>query len=214
MTDWVIPAITASASLLGTIVGGLATYWTAKRTHERQSIAEEERLKFDLLRDATIRFVAAMTEVSVVSAGLREISEEWAEVMHRLAHTEDHEQFLARAREIDPSIPDNLNRLAVMFRVIRVTGVLEDDIKRAITLLTELRLVAPSDIADSAQRVMYTAFAQELTSALSPEKRNMATEAFNTAINDFVNRVRHYMKVEDHDFTVVDHKALDALLGP
>lgn len=29
MTDWVIPAITASASLLGTIVGGLATYWTA-----------------------------------------------------------------------------------------------------------------------------------------------------------------------------------------
>jgi hypothetical protein len=26
---WVIPAITASASLLGTIVGGLVAYWTS-----------------------------------------------------------------------------------------------------------------------------------------------------------------------------------------
>ncbi|MBB2990488.1 hypothetical protein FHR72_001956 [Mycolicibacterium iranicum] len=41
-----------------------------------------------------------------------------------------------------------------MFRVVRITGVLEDDITRAITLLTELRLVAPSEIADSAQRVI------------------------------------------------------------
>lgn len=56
MTDWVIPMITASASLLGTTVGGLATYWTAKKTHERQSSRDEERQKFDLLRDATRRF--------------------------------------------------------------------------------------------------------------------------------------------------------------
>lgn len=214
MTDWVIPAITASASLLGTVVGGLATYWTAKRTHERQSVNDEERLKFDLLRDATIRFVTAMTEISVANAGLKAISTEWADVTHRLAHAETHDELLGMAREIDPSIPDNLTRLAVMFRVVRVTGLLEDDIKRAITLLTELRLVAPSDIADSAQRVIYSAFAQEITSALSLEKRNAATEAFNQAINDFVNRVRHYMHVEDHDFEVLDRKALDSLLDP
>jgi hypothetical protein len=212
MTDWVIPAITASASILGTTVGGLATYWTSKKTYERQSVAEEERQKFDLLRDSTIRFVAAMTEISVASAGLKEISAEWADVTHRLAHAEDHDQFLAMAREIDPSIPDNLNRLAVMFRVVRVTGALEDDIKRAITLLTELRLVAPSDIADSAQRVIYAAFAQEITSALSTEKRNAATDAFNSAINDFVNRVRHYMHVEDHEFGTLDKQALEHLL--
>lgn len=214
MTDWVIPAITASASLLGTAVGGLTTYWTAKRTHERQSVELEERLKFDLLRDATIRFVAAMTEISVANAGLKEISQEWAEITHRLAHAETHGELLDMARQIDPSIPDNLTRLAVMFRVVRVTGLLEDDIKRAITLLTELRLVAPSDIADSAQRVIYTAFAQEIRSALSLEKRNAATDAFNHAINDFVNRVRHYMHVEDHDFDVLDRTALDSLLDP
>lgn len=212
MTDWVIPAITASASLSGTIVGGLATYWTAKKTHDRQSVADEERQKFDLLRDATIRFVAAMTEISVASAGLKEISEEWRQVTHRLSHTDDPDEFLQMAREFDPSIPDNLNRLAVMFRVVRVTGALEDDIKRAITLLTELRLVAPSDIADSAQRVIYAAFAQEITSTLTPDKRSAATEAFNEAINDVVNRVRHYMHVEDHDFAAVDPKALDTLL--
>ena len=116
------------------------------------------------------------------------------------------------AREIDPSIPENLNRLAVLFRVVRVTGLLEDDIKRAITLLTELRLVAPSDIADSAQRVIYSAFAQEITSALSSEKLSAATDVFNASINDFVNRVRHYMHVEDHDFQVLDRRALDTLL--
>ncbi|KMO81453.1 hypothetical protein BST22_03705 [Mycolicibacterium chubuense] len=212
MTDWVIPAITASASLLGAVVGGIATYWTSKKNYERQTVAEEERQKFDLLRDATVRFVSAMTEISVASAGLKEISAQWAEVTQRLAHTEDHEQFLTMAREIDPTIPSNLDRLAVLFRVVRATGVLEDDIKRAITLLTELRLVAPSDIADSAQRVIYTAFAQEITSALSPDRRNAAVDAFNGAINDFVNRVRHYMHVEDHEFDAIDKKALEHLL--
>ena len=212
MTDWVIPAITASASLLGTMVGGIATYWTSKKTHERQSIAEEERQKFDLLRDATIRFVSAMTEISVASAGLKEISAEWAEVTQRLAHAEDRDHLLSMARNIDPTIPENLDRLAVLFRVVRATGVLEDDIKRAITLLTELRLVAPTDIADSAQRVIYTAFAQEITSALSPDRRNAAVDAFNAAINDFVNRVRHYMHVEDHEFDAIDQKALQHLL--
>ncbi|MDG4668952.1 hypothetical protein [Mycobacterium sp. 236(2023)] len=211
MSDWVIPAITASASLLGTTVGGLATYWTAKKTHERQSVQEEDRQRFDLLRDATIRFVAAMTEISVASAGLKQISDEWAELTHKLAHTEDHGEFVEMAREVDPTIPDNLNRLAVMFRVVRVTGLLEEDIKRAITLLTELRLVAPSDIADSAQRVIYTAFAQEITSALAADKRNAATDAFNQSINDFVNRVRRYMHVEDHEFDPIDRKALDNL---
>lgn len=212
MTDWVIPAITASASLLGAIVGGLATYWTSKKNYERQTRAEEERQKFDLLRDATIRFVGAMTEISVASASLKEISAEWAEMTQRLAHTEDQGQLLQMAREIDPSIPENLNRLAILFRVVRATGALEDDVKRAITLLTELRLVAPSDIADSAQRVIYTAFAQEITATLSPDRRHAATDAFNAAINDFVNRVRHYMKVEDHEFETVDRNALEHLL--
>jgi hypothetical protein len=212
MTDWVIPAITASASILGTIVGGFATYWTSKKTHERQSVADEERLKYDLLRDATIRFVAAMTEISVASAALKELSAQWAETTHRLVHTSDRDEFLAMAREIDPSITETMDRMAILFRIVRATGVLEDDVKRTITLLTELRLVAPSDIADSAQRVIYTAFAQELTSVLSPDLRGSATTAFNAAINDFVNRVRHYMHVEDHQFDAIDRKALEHLL--
>ena len=52
--------------------------------------------------------------------------------------------------------------------------------------------------------------------ALSPDRRHAATDAFNadafnTAINDFVNRVRHYMKVEDHQFEAIDKKALEHL---
>ena len=35
----------------------------------------------------------------------------------------------------------------------------------------------------------------------APDRRNAAVDAFNAAINDFVNRVRHYMHVEDHEFS-------------
>lgn len=41
-----------------------------------------------------------------------------------------------------------------MLRVVRITGLLDDGITGGITLLTELRLVAPSESADSAQRVI------------------------------------------------------------
>ena len=31
------------------------------------------------------------------------------------------------------------------------------------------------------------------------------------AINDFVNRVRHYVRVEDHQFEAIDKKVLEHL---
>jgi hypothetical protein len=72
--DWVIPTITASASLVGAMVGGFATYWTSKKTHERQTAAEDQRKRFALLREFATRFVNAMTDISVASVGFQEIS--------------------------------------------------------------------------------------------------------------------------------------------
>jgi hypothetical protein len=36
-SSWVIPAITSAASLLGAMVGAIATYWTSKKADERES---------------------------------------------------------------------------------------------------------------------------------------------------------------------------------
>ena len=86
----------------------------------------------------------------MASAGLKQISAEWTAVAERLSHVESHEELIKAAREMDPSIPEDLNRFAVMFRLVRVTGMLEDDIKRAITLLTELRDWWPRAISPTA----------------------------------------------------------------
>jgi hypothetical protein len=36
--------------------------------------------------------------------------------------------------------------------------------------------------------------------AFSPRRQRRATESFNREVNDFFNRVRHHMNVEDIDF--------------
>jgi len=155
--DWVIPAINASASLLGTIVGGLAAYWTSKKTHDRQTAAEEERQKYTLLREAAIRFVTAMTDISVANVGIKEISREWGAVADQLASARTEQDLLDIAKQVDPTIQPGLSRINTLLRLVRLTGLPEEDLKKAITLLTELRFIAPSDVADSAQRVIYTA---------------------------------------------------------
>jgi hypothetical protein len=211
--DWVIPAITASASLLGTIVGGLAAYWTSKKTHDRQTAAEEERQKYTLLREAAIRFVTAMTDISVANVGIKEISREWGAVADQLASARTEQDLIDIAMQVDPTIQPGLSRINTLLRLVRLTGLPEEDLKKAVTLLTELRFIAPSDVADSAQRVIYTAFAQELTAAIAPHLRHQTTDAFNREINDFVNRVRHHMHFEHYEFKVIDQQTVQDILN-
>jgi hypothetical protein len=211
-TDWVLPTITASASLLGAMVGGFATYWTSKRTDERQTAAEHQGKKSALLREASTRFVNAMTDISVASAGFRQISREWGEAADKLANVRTEQELAEVAKRLDPTIEPGLGALNILFRLARMTGLLEEDVKKAIAVLAELRLIAPSDIADAAQRVMYTGFAQELAAAMAPNLRRCTTDAFNHEISDFVNRVRHEMNVEYYAFDVIDEQGLRELI--
>jgi hypothetical protein len=210
--DWIIPTITASASLLGAMVGGFATYWTSKRTDERQTAAEDERKKAALLRDSSTRFVNAMTDISVASAGFREISREWGEAADKLANARTEEELAEVAKQLDPTIEPGAGALNMLFRLARLTGVLEEDVKRAIAVLAELRLIAPSEIADAAQRVMYTGFAHQLATAMAPKVRRSATDAFNREMSDFVNRIRHQLDAEHYGLDVIDEQGLRELI--
>jgi hypothetical protein len=155
-----------------------------------------------------------MTDISVANVGIKEISREWGAVADQLASARTEQDLLDIAKQVDPTIQPGLSRINTLLRLVRLTGLPEEDLKKAITLLTELRFIAPSDVADSAQRVIYTAFAQELTAAIAPHLRHQTTDAFNREINDFVNRVRHHMHFEHYEFKVIDQQTVQEILNP
>jgi hypothetical protein len=209
---WVVPAITASASLLGTMVGGLATYWTSKTSHDRATAAQEATQRYALLREAAMRFVAAMSEVPGPGSGLERLIRQWGSAADKLVAARTEEELVTAARAIDPSIEEGEGRVGVLISLVRGTGIYDEVVQRRFTLLTELRLIAPGDVADSAQRVLYRAFAQEVTGAIQPHLHREAIDAFNREINSFVNLVRHHMNVEDIEFEFINEKVMHNLL--
>lgn len=198
--DWVIPAITASAGLLGTIVGGLVAYWTSKRMHERTTAVEELRQRHQLLREGSIRFIKVMAEMAVGAGALERITEQWGTEAAALVAASSDEEVALAARAISPGLETGGGPVAIVLRLLRETGVLDEDIKAATAVLSELRLVAPGDVADSAQRVLYKAFAREMTAAFAPHLNRQATGAYDAEVNEFFNRVRHHLSVENIEF--------------
>ena len=205
---WVIPAITASASLLGTVVGGLVAYWTSKRMQERTTAVDELRQRHQLLREGSTRFISTMSEISVSADGLGRITEKWGPKAAALGSAVTEDEVLAAARSIHPGIEAGGGPVAILMRLFRETGVFDEDIKASTTLLSELRLVAPGDVAESAQRVLYSAFAQEISAALAPQLNGNATQDYNAEVNDFFNHVRHHLNVENIEFDFINEDAM------
>jgi len=54
---WIIPAITASASLSGTIVGGLVTYWASRKNFQIESETDRVSNLRAKVREAAIEFI-------------------------------------------------------------------------------------------------------------------------------------------------------------
>lgn len=210
---WIIPAITASASLIGTMVGGLATFWTSKKSFERAQASEELERRNTQLRDAAIRFVSAITEEPVAQTGVQRLVEQLGPTAARLAGAQSDEEFAELAREFDPSIDPGADRVAVLIHLMESTGAFDDDVRRLVTLTTELRLIAPRDVAESAQRVLFSAASREVVSAIAPHRRHTAHDKFNREINEFFNRVRHHMKVEDLEFDFFSSNGSPLSLG-
>ena len=68
--------------------------------------------------------------------------------------------------------------------------------------------MAPADVAETAQRVAYTAIAVRLTAVAAPTLNRHATFNYNSAVNEFFNRVRHHMSVENIEFDFVNENLL------
>jgi hypothetical protein len=212
-SSWVIPALTAASSLLGTVVGGLVGYWTSKKMHERTAAVDEVRSRNTMLREGAIAFIGGIEKLDVGPAALERVSQRWGPAAARVLSPEtDDRELLEAAREIYPAIEAGGGRMQILVRLIRETGVLDDEVRQFTSLLSEIRLVAPADVADAAQRVVYTAMAVQLTASAMPDLNRHATFKYNSAVNEFFNRVRHHMSVENIEFDFINEHLITEVL--
>jgi hypothetical protein len=212
-SSWVIPALTAASSLLGTVVGGLVGYWTSKKMHERTAAVDEVRSRNTMLREGAIAFIGGIEKLDVGPAALERVSQRWGPAAARVLSPEtDDRELLEAAREIYPAIEAGGGRMQILVRLIKETGVLDDEVRQFTSLLSEIRLVAPADVADAAQRVVYTAMAVQLTASAMPDLNRHATFKYNSAVNEFFNRVRHHMSVENIEFDFINEHLITEVL--
>jgi hypothetical protein len=212
-SSWVIPALTAASSLLGTVVGGLVGYWTSKKMHERTAAVDEVRSRNTMLREGAIAFITGIEKLDVGPAALERVSQRWGPAAARVLSPEtDDRELLEAAREIYPAIEAGGGRMQILVRLIKETGVLDDEVRQFTSLLSEIRLVAPADVADAAQRVVYTAMAVQLTASAMPDLNRHATFKYNSAVNEFFNRVRHHMSVENIEFDFINEHLITEVL--
>ena len=210
---WVSPAMTAASSLLGTVVGGLVGYWTSKKMHERTAAVDEVRSRNTMLREGAIAFIGGIEKLDVGSAATERIAQRWGPAAARvLTPGADEGTVLEAAREIYPAIEAGGGPMQIMLRLAKETGVLDVEAGQTRALLSEIRLMAPADVADAAQRVAYTAMAVQLTALAAPELNRHATFNHNSAVNAFFNRVRHHMSVENIEFDLINENMIVEVL--
>ena len=210
-SSWIIPAITASASLSGTIVGGLVTYWASIKNFEVTSEADRVRNLREKVREGAIGFIASLADNSRLDPAVERIGRRWGPAATDLLTARTDDDLAAAAKAIDPAIETGAGRGSILYQLFRNTGVLDESGSYTKASLSELRLLAPEDVAKSAHRVLFRHFALQLTVALAPDATDPARDALNREINDFFNRVRHYMSVEDMNFDYIDQEYLSVM---
>ena len=207
---WVIPAITASASLSGTVVGGLVTYWASRKNFQITSEADRINNLRAKVREAAIEFIGSLADHKSQPV-IDRIVTRWGPAAASLLTAQTDQQLAEAARAINPDIQIGADRGAILYQLFRNTGVLDESGTYAMASLSELRLLAPEDVAKSAHRVLFRNFALQLTIAVAPDATDPARSALNHEINDFFNRVRHFMSVEDMDFDFIDEEYLSGM---
>ena len=205
--------ITATSGLLGTLVGGLVGYWSSSKMHDRTIATEESRQRHALLRDGAMTFITGIEKIDVGPAAMERIVQRWGtHAAMLLSPDTDDQSTLEAAREVYPALEAGGGRTKILLRLAKETGVLDDEATQLTSLLSEIRLVAPADVAETAQRVAYTAMAVRLTAIAAPALHRHATFNYNSAVNEFFNRVRHHLNVENIEFDFINDNAMSKML--
>jgi hypothetical protein len=85
---WLVPVITGSAGLVGTLIGGSITYKSAQAADKRKEASEEKRQKAMQVKDVSVRFLKSITRMSIQSSKFKEFGEkrhrEFEEALDRI----------------------------------------------------------------------------------------------------------------------------------
>jgi hypothetical protein len=245
-TPWWLPLFTGIAGLLGTIVGGLITFSTTRFVHKqqveadrereqrdahaererekREAEAERERQRRKQVTDISIRFIQAVSKQASSNTGLKDTLAELKSKIEQAAQEanplEAIAELTAQGSSQVPTSADVASQVGAASALLAGMGTAEPALSELTTLLAEMRLIVPNDIVYVAEQVSTVCFLAQSSAGLSlmPLRMRLSLGAMvTTALNVFVNAVRHEVgldyyvpqKVEFKDVGIVLQKLAD-----
>lgn len=204
---WWIPLATAAAGLLGTLVGGLITYYTTTVANRLAEEAEQEQQRVALVRDVSIRFIQAVSKQSIESMKLKDLSAGITDALKKAAQLAtqggDPQEVVAAFQRAGLNVGNAsqgnktapLEMAATMFESL---GGAQAGLSETSVLLAEMRLLLPSRIVTIAAMVTAMNVLQQLTAAL-PAGVKVEPGHVNQVMNMFTNAVRAEMGLDRYD---------------
>jgi hypothetical protein len=196
---WTSPA----AGLLGTLIGGLITYYTTTVANRRKEKADRERQRVELIRDVSLRFIQAVSKQSVDSLKIQDTSAEFRQLFEKVSEQMtkggDPAELLAALKKagVNPSDPqsnDPTSQLDLLRSIMEGVGGAQPGISETNVLLAEMRLLLPNHIINIASLVGLVSIFQQMTSAFPQgRKEKLGPGHINAVLNIFTNAVREEM---------------------
>jgi hypothetical protein len=201
-----ISFVPAAFGLLGTIVGGVITYYTTTVANRRKEEAEREEKRIALVRDVSLRFIQAMQKQHVESFKLQFSTvhmEAFQEISEQMEQGGDPAELIA-AFDRALATPGNPRTQNPTTQLQRLQSIIEgikgaSGLSETTALLAEMRLLLPNHIIDIAAIVAMLSLMQEVISALPQGMEVGFPPGYKNAIVDvFTNAVRKEMGLNEY----------------
>lgn len=103
--EWLVPAITASATLLGAGVGGAIAFWTTRSANIRQEKAAEKRRKLEEIKDVAVRFIRLLSDQGYESMRLEQVMDSLQGRIAEVTKSSEASEEKMQDAQVDQSPP-------------------------------------------------------------------------------------------------------------
>jgi MinD-like ATPase involved in chromosome partitioning or flagellar assembly len=87
--------VSGAWGLVGTVVGGIITFFTTRSAHKREEKAERERHRTEQITDIPIRFIQAISKQAINSMKIKETMAEYQSLVEKALQTGNPAEALA-----------------------------------------------------------------------------------------------------------------------
>lgn len=202
---WLVPTITGSAGLVGSLVGGSIAYMSARAADKRKESAEERRSKATQIRDVAARFLRAEAKALIKShdlntqAGVR--VKNWEELIEKLTDLGEAKADAAAAESRNAAPTPSNERLekvkqqalgiaTAAHAVARGFAIIDPELSAEVDgLIVEMSLLLPAETVLKAE-IVGTEVMKRYVSAFLPREKQVDAQLARNAIDAFVNDIR------------------------